>query len=76
MVNCLCILVEMKTFIVHVRERRVRAVTTTKCVAVAESGEMAIRLVKGFYGPACHGWNPDAEFVLDSEIPPNGVKMV
>lgn len=66
----------MKTFIVHVRERRVRAVSVTKCVVAAESGEMAIRLVKGFYGPACHGWNENAEFVLIGEILPNSVKMV
>lgn len=36
----------MKTFIVHVRERRVRAVSVTKCIVVAEDAKMAVALVK------------------------------
>ena len=67
---------EMRTFFIHVRQRRVRAVNVTKCVVVAESPEKAVELVKNFYGPECRGWGENAEFVVQGEIPANTVKMV
>jgi len=66
----------MKTFLVYVRECRVRAINVTKCVVVAESGEKAIELVKGYYPSNVTGWADNAEFVVEAEIAPNTVKMV
>lgn len=72
----LCIMGSMKTFFIVVRELRVRAVSVTKAVVVAESAEKAVELVKAYYPPGTSGWRYNAEFVVEAEIEPNTVKMV
>ncbi len=66
----------MKTFIIHVHERRIRAISVRKCIVVAESPEAAVELVKSYYGPNVKGWDSNAEFVVKSEVLPNTVKMM
>ena len=60
----------MKTFFVVVKEKRVRAVTQTKGVIVAENADKAVELVKSFYPPGATGWKADAIFEV-KEIPEN-----
>lgn len=61
----------MKLFIVHVRQRRVRAVDVTKFAVMAETAEAALNAVKTYYPATVRGWREGAEFVLAKEVDSN-----